>query len=142
MTDRPLSDIAGDAIRREQAWWETISTNGPLDLGDWAMDAVLPDGRTIGAALDEGADALAEVDRLRNVRDAAAMVAATMPDAAADEMAANPRCLGEWRALIALLARRLRAIAEWAQDAPHHDGCPWRPYLGARCTCGRDEVMP
>lgn len=45
---------------------------------------------------------------------------------------------------------RLLAIAEWAQDAPHHDGClarhnddpndpPRNPY---RCKCGRDEVMP
>lgn len=46
--------------------------------------------------------------------------------------------------------RRLRAIAEWAQDAPHHDGCLARhngsPQAAAArpypCKCGRDEVMP
>lgn len=42
--------------------------------------------------------------------------------------------------------RHLRAVAEWAKDAPHHHGCMWRkrpkidPYT-RRCTCGRDQVM-
>lgn len=57
---------------------------------------------------------------------------------AADDMAAENE------------SSRLLAIAEWAADAPHHDGCNarhnearqpsgLRPY---HCKCGRDEVLP
>ena len=48
--------------------------------------------------------------------------------------------------VLALVAevRRLRTIAEWAKDAPHHDGCRSRfprSHSPVPCTCGRDEVM-
>lgn len=37
---------------------------------------------------------------------------------------------------------RWRPIVEWAQDAPHHDGCMARHWgLGLSCTCGRDEAL-
>lgn len=39
----------------------------------------------------------------------------------------------------------MRAIAEWAQDAPHHDWCrsltSGTEYRSDPCSCGRDEVM-
>lgn len=36
---------------------------------------------------------------------------------------------------------RLLAIAEWAQDAPHHHGCGIIRGGVLRCTCGRDEAF-
>ena len=45
----------------------------------------------------------------------------------------------------------LMAIARWAQDAPHYDGCLARHNTDSAlasmakaypCQCGRDEVMP
>lgn len=45
---------------------------------------------------------------------------------------------------LALVAevRRLRAIEEWAEDAPHHPGCSGGYGLGYRCKCGRREIWP
>lgn len=47
-------------------------------------------------------------------------------------------------AVLALVAevRRLRAIEEWAEDAPHHPGCSGGYGLGYRCKCGRREIWP
>ena len=65
-------------------------------------------------------EARAEVDRLRSEN----KLLASCMEADAEEVA------------------RLRAVEEWAQDAPHHDGCAARYEPAWACTCGRDEVMP
>lgn len=37
--------------------------------------------------------------------------------------------------------RRMRTIAEWAQNAPHHFDCNPNGWTPRVCTCGRDEAL-
>jgi class 3 adenylate cyclase len=55
----------------------------------------------------------------------------------------GPAALSEReRDAMAAEVRNLLVVAEWAQGAPHHDGCVAR-FIGdtRRCTCGRDEAL-